>query len=250
MPRVDYEQRRADRKDRYEELAAKNNKKASAEFGEAQKMADTIPFGQPIQAGHHSEGRDRNFRERIDGKFSKSFETAGKADHYDSKVQSMENNHSISQDDPEAIKKLQLKIVQEQKTHKAAKDKRLAWRKNKAAKIEELGDREYHSKYYLLAAYMTGASAEIKRCEGRIAEIQALEKVEEEKWTNNDITLEVNKDENRVMIYFSGKPDEEIRKNLKRHGFRWSYRNMAWQAYIKSQNISFAKKEILGIEAQ
>lgn len=248
MPRADYEQRRAEKKARYEELAAKNSKKATAEFSEALNMSDTIPFGQPILVGHHSEKRDRNFRNKIDNKMRKSIETKGKADYYSDKVESINNNHAISQDDPEAIKKLKLKIVEEQKTHKAAKDKRLQWRKNKTAKIEELGDREYHSKYYLLAAYMTGATAEIKRCEGRILEIQALDKVEEKSWTNNDITLEVNKDENRVMIYFQGKPDEEIRKNMKRHGFRWSYKNMAWQAYIKSQNISFAKKEILGID--
>jgi hypothetical protein len=34
-------------------------------YDDAHRMADAIPFGQPILDGHHSEGRDRRYRDRI-----------------------------------------------------------------------------------------------------------------------------------------------------------------------------------------
>lgn len=44
-----------------------DNAAASSEslHGQAQQMASRIPFGQPVLLGHHSEQRDRNFRDRI-----------------------------------------------------------------------------------------------------------------------------------------------------------------------------------------
>ncbi len=71
------------------------------------------------------------------------------------------------------------------------------------------------------------------------------DKGQDQEWKNNNFTLEINKDKNRIMLYFPGKPDEETRTKLKRHGFRWSPRNTAWQSYINQWNLDFAKKEIL-----
>ena len=46
-------------------------------------MASAIPFGQPILVGHHSEGRDRRYRDRIHNTFGKAFATMDKADYYE-----------------------------------------------------------------------------------------------------------------------------------------------------------------------
>lgn len=104
------------KKERYEELAQKNHINAELEFKEVQKMADIIPFSQPVQVGHHSEKTDRNYRKKIDGKFRKSLDTEEKANHYDNKVQGMENNYAIRQDDPEAVKKLKEKLIKVEKS--------------------------------------------------------------------------------------------------------------------------------------
>ena len=74
----------------------------------------------------------------------------------------------------------------------------------------------------------------------RIEFLEAQNAVKEVKEENNGISYEVNKSENRVMIFFPGKPSEEIRKKMKSRGFRWSPRNMAWQSYIKQYNIDLA----------
>ncbi len=235
-----YQEKREAKQARYEELAAKNHELANQQFKEAIKMGEVIPFGQPILVGHHSEKGDRNYRKKIDRKMEKSFETNDKAKHYDSKVHSMKHNGAISRDDPEAIQKLLAKIEKEKLTHKTAKDKRKDFRDRKEELIKEMGDREYHQKYYLLEAYMTGATVEIKRCQGRIAEIQELEKADDIDETINGVKLYTA--EARIRIEFGYKPDEETRTKLKKNGFRWSPYNQVWQAYIKQWNIDFARK--------
>lgn len=235
-----YAEKKAAKQARYEELAQKNHELANQQFEQAIKMGEVIPFGQPILVGHHSEKADRSYRKKIDRKMEQSFETNDKAKHYDSKVNSMEHNRAISRDDPEAVTKLKAKIEKEKETHKAAKNKRKDFRDRKEELIKELGDREYHSKYYLLEAYMTGATAEIKRCEKRIAEIEALEKIDDIDETINGIHLETS--EARLRIDFGYKPDEDTRTQLKRNGFRWSPYNQVWQSYINQRNIDFARK--------
>lgn len=244
--KTNYEEERAEKQARYEELAAKNKDLANQQFEEAIKMGEVIPFGQPILVGHHSEKSDRNYRKKIDNKMRKSFETNDKAKHYESKVEGMKHNGAISRDDPEAVKKLLEKIEKEKLVHKTAKDKRKDFRDRKEELIKEMGDREYHSKYYLLEAYMTGATAEIKRCQGRIKEIQALEKADDIDETINGVKLYTA--EARIRIEFGYKPDEETRTKLKRHGFRWSPRNQVWQAYIKQWNIDFARELLEGLK--
>ncbi len=235
-----YQEKREAKQARYEELAEKNHKLANEQFEQAIKMGEVIPFGQPILVGHHSERGDRNYRKKIDRKMEKSFETNDKAKHYDSKVKSMDLNHAISRDDPEAVTKLKAKIEREKLVHKHAKDKRKDFRNRKEELVKELGDREYHMKYYLLESYMTGATVEIKRCEGRIAEIEELEKMPDIDETINNIRLFT--EDGRIRIDFGYKPDEDIRTQLKRHSFKWSPYNQVWQNYIKQYNIDFARK--------
>jgi len=67
---------------RQERLGAKAEKLesvAESKLEQAHKMADVIPFGQPILIGHHSEGRDRRYRERIHGTYEKGFEAMKEA---------------------------------------------------------------------------------------------------------------------------------------------------------------------------
>ena len=46
-----------------------------------------------------------------------------------------------------------------------------------------------------------------------------------------DIKIVDNIEENRVQIFFPGKPEQEMRTKLKRHGFRWTPNNGCWQSY-------------------
>jgi len=75
--------RSKERAGRYEDLAEKNRTVGRELLDEAHKMAEIIPFGQPIQVGHHSEKSDRNYRARIHNKMGKGFKALETAEYYD-----------------------------------------------------------------------------------------------------------------------------------------------------------------------
>ncbi|CEQ01695.1 Uncharacterised protein [[Clostridium] sordellii] len=55
-----------------------------------------------------------------------------------------------------------------------------------------------------------------------------------------DVKVELNEDKNGVEIYFSNKPSEEVRNNLKANGFRWSKYNKCWYAKQSEDTLNFA----------
>ena len=50
----------------------------------------------------------------------------------------------------------------------------------------------------------------------------------------------LNEEKNGVEIYFTGKPSEEVRDNLKSNGFRWSKYNKCWYAKQNEDTLNFA----------
>jgi hypothetical protein len=69
-----FEQRQAARKQRLEARAGALRTEGEARLSRARKMADIIPFGQPILIGHHWERGDRSCRAKIHAHFGKGFE--------------------------------------------------------------------------------------------------------------------------------------------------------------------------------
>ncbi|WP_052076643.1 hypothetical protein [Sphingobium yanoikuyae] len=88
---------------------------------------------------------------------------------------------------------------------------------------------------------LSNNNAEIRRLAGRIAQVQAklaraeaVESGEAENRTRTVGSVEIveNAAEDRLQILFPGKPDGETRYALKRHGFRWSPSQGAWQRQL------------------
>lgn len=99
--------------ERRRDWAAGRRQDAARRLTTARTMAGAIPFGQPILIGHHSERRDRNYRERIRGNFEKAFESHQMADHHASKAAglSAQLETSIYSDDHDAIDRLKERIA-------------------------------------------------------------------------------------------------------------------------------------------
>lgn len=77
--------RAAERAVNSDNRAKKAEERSEQLFEKAHDMASIIPFGQPILVGHHSEKRDRNYRNRIHNTMRKAFEEEGKAKYYRNK---------------------------------------------------------------------------------------------------------------------------------------------------------------------
>lgn len=238
-----YEEKRQAKIERLQELADKNKALASQAFDHAHKMAEVIPFGQPILIGHHSEQRDRNYRARIDSKMDKACELYDKAKYYENRVKVAENNTAISSDDPEAIKKLQEKIKEKENEIQEAKEKK----KQLEAIPEAKKDQAYWWTYYLQPSRIANCRTEIRRIKKRIEDLQQKDDIPDIDKTINGIKITTDKLENRIRLYFQGKPSEETRTKLKRNGFRWSYYNEAWQRQISNQAIYLAEQ--IAVEA-
>ena len=46
------------------------------------------------------------------------------------------------------------------------------------------------------------------------------------------MTVVANVEDNRVQLLFPAKPSEKVRRELKRHGFRWARSAGAWQRQL------------------
>lgn len=247
MTLSDYHERKAERIERLKLLAVSTQAASEATLNQARKMADIIPFGQPILIGHHSEKRDRNYRDRIWSKFEKSAELQQKADYYKYRAAAAIDNEAISSDDPDAIEALKEKLENLKASHelmiqgnKIIRNKKLT-NDQKIEELVKIGLEEKRASDKLKPDALnnigfpkyaiTNSGANIRNVENRIKE---LEKQRNDKTTEQqigDISIINSVEENRIMIYFPYKPDESVRDRLKRDGFRWSPSNQAWQAY-------------------
>ena len=224
-----YEQKQQRRAERYAELAEKNKALSEAAYASSRRIADMIPFGQPILVGHHSEARSRRDVDRIHSYMSKSVELQKKAEYYENKVKSIENNHAISSDDPEAIQKLNDKL---EGLYKRRED--LKAQKKAGTPIESF--------------QFSNLSGNIVTVKKRIAYLEAQAARPELDIEINGTRLWIDKEENRLKIEFTRIPSEEIRSQLKSNGFRWSPTNKAWQRQPNNYALRKAKEIIGGIQ--
>lgn len=88
---------------------------------------------------------------------------------------------------------------------------------------------------------LSNNNAEISRTKKRIAELEAVDKMDHVEISFPGGVLLTNEDINRVQILFDDKPDEETRSKLKSYGFRWSPREGAWQTQRTPHALRRAK---------
>lgn len=79
------QERAAIRAERSEARAQKAQEHSDSLYKTASEMASIIPFGQPILVGHHSEHRDRKYRERIHNTMGRSVKEQEKVGYYEDK---------------------------------------------------------------------------------------------------------------------------------------------------------------------
>ena len=250
-----YEAKQEARRQRYLDRAANAEKEFEATHERAHQMAQTIPFGQPILVGHHSEKRDRNFRNKIHDTFGKAFAALDKAKHYEDKAASV-GRGGISSDDPDAIKKLRAELANAENSHAKMKAANVAIRKNatqeaRLAALVEIGFSETDAKELIVpncmghvgfASYsLSNSNANMTRIKKRIAELERTANRQTKEEEAEGYTYREDTEENRVMFIFDGKPDEDVRQILKSHGFKWSPRRSAWVRQLTGNALFSAR---------
>lgn len=87
---------------------------------------------------------------------------------------------------------------------------------------------------------LTNNGANIRRMKGRVEHITRLRATPAQKIEGGSARFEDAPSDNRVRLFFPGKPSEEIRTELKRNGFRWTPSLGCWQAYRKQYTYDTA----------
>lgn len=203
--RSDYEERRKQRIERYKELSMKAQERSSRYSNSNANRILQIAPGHPILVGHHSEKKHRKLIKRAQDDIRKSIEEDNKSKFYKERVITAENSKVIYSDDPQAINKLKEKL------------ERL---ENERASIKA---RE-HSTWEL-----TNIGATIRETKKRIERLEKLDNIDFKEINLENGKVIHNKEINRIQFLFDNIPDEETRKTLKSHGFRWSRYEKAWQ---------------------
>ncbi len=102
----------------------------------------------------------------------------------------------------------------------------------------------------------TNTRAELRRMQSRLASLAEMKKrgdsAEDVETEAGAVTVKENTDMARIQLLFPGKPDEQTRRTLKSHGFRWSPSQGAWQRNLNEAGryaASLVLKSISGDSA-
>lgn len=259
-----YDDKIAEKQIRYQELSQKAKTNSDSLAKQSHDMISAIPMGQPILVGHHSEMRDRRYRQRAWDKMDKAYELSKKADYYADKAQTV-GSSGISADDKNAIKKLSDKYNSIKRNHQRMLDankiiKSKATDEEKQKKLIESGWSEENavklttpSKWSGSVGFqsyeLTSNTAEMRRIIDRVIDIhsrslKAADMDAKTDYSDYGFEVERNTDINRLQLKFPGKPDASVREVLKSNGFRWSPREGAWQRQLTG-NAEYSLKRVM-----
>lgn len=231
----EYEAKRNARYERLLNAAMRAEKESKEKLDSAHKMAEFIPFGQPILIGHHSENKDRNYRGRIENKYRKGFELAQKAREYKNRAEATASNAAIFSDDPQALNKLDNKLeslLALQARYKAINAAHAQYIKNAASlekcelsEADKITIRNYVPEYswtpHPIAPYqLTNLSATIRAAQKRAEKIERMQATADKDETIGSVKVEWRPGENRIRVYFPARVNLDTFKKLKSHGYR------------------------------
>lgn len=156
----------------------------------------------------------------------------------------------ISADDPQAVSKLEKKLEKLEASQELMKTVNAYYRKHGTLDgcphltekgIENLKADMASSWHYEKKPFqswqLSNNNAEIRRLKGRIEELTRHKEAAYVGWEFEGGTVEINREANRLQIYFEGKPDATVRDELKSNGFRWSPKAEAWQRQLNDTTI-------------
>jgi hypothetical protein len=176
-------------------------------------------------------------------------------------------NEPILSSDSDAVEQLQKKLAALEAQRDNMKAVNAAWRKYEKTKdfsaliqlglttadIDRMSERIAAAYSWEKQPYvgwqLTNLGATIRSVKERIIKVSGAQAQPERKIeTPSGITYEDSPADNRVRLFFPGKPDEAVRSKLKSNGFRWTPSLGCWQAYRNYRAEMVAREMIAPTE--
>lgn len=243
-----YEAKQEARRERLERAAERAERLADAAHARSDSYVAGIPLGQPILVGHHSEKAHRRALEKSWNAMGRSVELRKAAERYRGMAASV-GAAGISSDDPEAVAQLREQlvplvalqermkktnaIIRRMKANPAACILTLQAEGFAAGTAARLLEPDFCGRFGFPDYSLTNNRANIKRIEGRIAELLARPTEGTEREVG-EVRVVEDVGSNRLRLYFKGKPSERARTILKRNGFKWAPSEGAWQRQLNN----------------
>lgn len=155
----------------------------------------------------------------------------------------------IQSSETNALEKLELKVIELEKSQETMKQINAYYRKNKTLddcpylpkeQLDELRAvmaKSWHGAVPFETFTLTNNNAEIKRIKSRIEELRKTKDGHYVGWEFDGGKVEANSKDMRLQIFFEEKPNSEKRAELKKAGFRWSPTVGSWQRQLNDNAI-------------
>lgn len=231
-----YQARLDARRQRLLERAEEARAQQASLLNKSIALTRNIPLGQPILRGHHSEGAHLRLIRQLHGLDGKVVEAGQRAVELERRAERV-GEGGISSADPDALAQLRAQLAELEASQARMKAANLVLRKlrteeerlqallemgidgRSAGSVARFGKYTYH---------LTNNAANMRRIAARIAELEALASTEAVEIEGQGWRYVEDADEGRIVLTFSGKPDEETRQKLKSSGFRWAPSRGEW----------------------
>jgi hypothetical protein len=263
-----YEAKVEGKRERLAAAADKARARSASAQAEADRIANGIPFGQPVLIGHSSEKRHRRDLDKIHRNTGKSIEEAKLASELEHRAENY-GTHGISSDNPDAPDMLKEKLENLKLERDKMKKTNALYRKGgwsaiakaglinpettpeKLAKLEAATQATWEKRPY--APYeLTNLGANIRRIEQRIKDLGKEEEVKaanaDKPITGDGFAIEEDALSNRMLFRFDAKPPENIRSIMKSNGWRWAPSVGAYSRLLNQATRYAAGRTVTEIE--
>lgn len=164
----------------------------------------------------------------------------------------------IKAGDSDAIEKLQVKLEKAEKLQAEMKATNAYYRKHQTLKgYKDFSDERAETLDKAIKDSMYGVpfppyeltnnNAKIKNTKARMTQLEKAKNTptsENSELSTNLFKVVENSEIMRLQLLFDGKPDADVRTALKKHGFRWSPKNNAWQRQL-TENARYSVKQLI-----
>ena len=223
--------------DMYARKLAENMNDSFAIDARAPSVPDVDPAARPSQNEKQDYARERNMAERQ------------AIQHLLDKISS--TGMGVSAVTPDAVQKLEQELAEHVKLREHMKSANAYFRRHRTLEgcpnmsqeriraLTEDSVRLPDTPPYL-SFQLTSNDARIGYLREQLQLLTGRHETSYTGWEFEGGEVEVNQEEDRLLVMFNSKPDESVRTELKRNGFRWSPKARAWQRQLSDNAIRAA----------